>query len=307
MKLNDVLGENELNEIVGLAKGAAKLAMPFTKNPNAVTTIPYTSGAQAVKAGVRTAKALGHTGKGTIDKFMKKMLAGKELRRFEVAKAEYRRNLANMVGNAAMGIFLALGIANDVADYKAAKAILDQNPPADYDAQLARLRGLLITKILAPGVGMLAAKGLTAIPKVVLSGLQILGPAKWAGAAVTGKAGLEILEKLTPVLVAGYLSTEKGQQLIVDWLGGIIDGAGIASNFLVKIGEFLYATAQVAGVIPSTTGPASTSQPAAQTPSPSGSATAPSSGTSVPTPSVGGASSVDDLALQALMGMIGKK
>ena len=308
MKVIEIVNEGPLDWI----KTAGKILLPVQGKVDPNTVAPaYKTLDKAMKAGKKEFKHL-----KDIPVFGKIMynwkMKGVE-KAFQLARAEQSRVIVNNFGSTFWNIILFFNIGDALIDFYAAKKVLDQARPPDYDEQLNKLTGEFWTQILVPSVAMGIGKFGGAIFKILPALATMLGPGTMLPkAGINIRTAIDAIVKIGAAGVVAAVMAPGGKEVVTKALGdSIISGIGsllpnpdTITSSIVNILDFIYTAVWrhgIKGERPSKQDPAAQgSSPSAPGQQPQGGA-APS-GTST-TPGVSdyadafkGASSIDDIA-----------
>jgi len=327
VKITEIISENKTDE------GALSSALGYMFNPvttgsiakaakTAKDTLPFKNTNQAIKQGERTAKAVRKmtpfAGKGGwLEKTLGKFFTGRNLKKLEMAKAEVARDALKIFGDSVFKLFWAMNIADAVIDYYAAKKVLEQNPPADFDAQMNKLRGTFIAQILVPGIAMGGMKLAGALASILPGFLKMMPGKTLPRLGIATNVAIDMITRVGAAGLVGYIMTDEGKQLLAEWLGGIIDGAGWMSSAFFTFIEYLVAAIEMATgtkapdwlkkavTQPKPQGQQPPAQPGAQ--QPAGGAAPAGGGGGLAAPTGGFSGSLDDLAADMFAGQLSQK
>jgi hypothetical protein len=259
MKITEIISENKTDE------GALSSALGYMFNP--VTTgsmvkatnaakaakdaLPFKNAKQAIKYGEKAAKSVRKATPfakkgGWLEQTLSKYFTGRNLKKLEMAKAEVGRDALKIFGDGIFKLFWAMNIASAVIDYYAAKKVLEENPPADFDAQMNKLRGTFIAQILVPGIAMGGMKLAGALASILPGFLKLMPGKTLPRLGILTNVAIDIIVRVGAAGIVGYIMSDEGKQALADWLGGIIDGAGWASSAFFTLIEGLVAFVEVA-------------------------------------------------------------
>jgi len=240
MKIYEVVDEGVLSKSL---TGLGKLSMPWEKTKDVAALAPSASTKiGAMKLAAREAEYLSKI--PFFGKTLKSMKIKDAAKKFELARANQAAAAVNNLGSHVSNLIQGLGIGYAVLDYYAAATVIEESSlkQEEKEQKLQELRGILVLKVI--GAGVVAKAGqLGRLFTGVLPGMAKLVPGATVGkSAIAAREVINGLIRVGQAGLVGVLVSEKGTQLITDWISEvIINGLGWSIGKFIELLDWIWA------------------------------------------------------------------